>query len=84
MLTVPARIGVAQGKVSAGVCVLQMFPRSTGVPFGVPTPVLAAWSRLPSLADKTLFYSTHFTNTSSIAVTRRLGLRRIGASVGVG
>ena len=51
---------------------------------GFGAAVTAAWSRLPSLAGKTLFYSTQWTNTSSIAVTRRLGLHRIGASVGIG
>jgi len=51
---------------------------------GFGAAVTAAWSRLPSLAGKTLFYSTQWTNTSSIAVTRKLGLRRIGASVGIG
>jgi hypothetical protein len=51
---------------------------------GFGAAVTAGWSRLPSLAAKALFYSTQWTNTSSIAVTRRLGLRRIGASVGIG
>jgi hypothetical protein len=51
---------------------------------GFGAAVTAAWSRLPSLADKTLFYSTQWTNASSIAVTRRLALRRIGSSVGIG
>jgi GNAT superfamily N-acetyltransferase len=61
---------------------LYTFPPFRGQGFGAA--VTAAWSRLPALADKTLFYSTQFTNTSSIAVTRRLALRRIGASVGIG
>jgi hypothetical protein len=61
---------------------LYTFPPYRGQGFGAA--VTAAWSRLPSLADKTLFYSTQFNNTSSIAVTRRLALRRIGASVGIG
>jgi hypothetical protein len=61
---------------------LYAFPPFRGQGFGAA--VTAAWSRLPSLADKTLFYSTQWTNRSSIAVTRRLGLRRIGSSVGIG
>jgi hypothetical protein len=61
---------------------LYTFAPHRGQGFGAA--VTAAWSRLPSLAGKTLFYSTQWTNHSSIAVTRRLGLRRIGASVGVG
>jgi len=51
---------------------------------GYGAAVTAGWSRLGSLADKTLFYSTQWTNRSSMAVTRRLGLRRIGWSVGIG
>jgi GNAT superfamily N-acetyltransferase len=61
---------------------LYTFPPHRGQ--GLGAAVTAAWSRLPSLAGKTLFYSTQWTNRSSIAVTQRLGLRRIGASVGVG
>jgi GNAT superfamily N-acetyltransferase len=61
---------------------LYTFPPYRGQGFGAA--VTAAWSRLPSLADKTLFYSTQWTNRSSIAVTRRLGLPRIGASVSIG
>jgi hypothetical protein len=71
-----ARLG--EGAAEAG---LYAFPPHRGQGFGAA--VTAAWSRLPSLAGKTLFYSTQWTNTSSIAVTRRLGLRRIGASVGI-
>jgi predicted GNAT family acetyltransferase len=41
----------------------------------------AAWSRLPSLAGRALFYSTQTTNLSSQRVTARLGLRLIGGSV---
>ena len=51
---------------------------------GYGAAVTAAWSRLPSLAKRTLFYSTQWTNRSSIAVTRRLGLPRIGWSLRIG
>ncbi len=76
-LCIAARLG--ERGAEAG---LYTFAPYRGQGFGAA--VTAAWSRLPSLAGKTLFYSTQWTNTSSIAVTQRLGLRRIGASVGIG
>jgi hypothetical protein len=48
---------------------------------GLAAAVTAAWSALPSLADRVLFYSTHRTNISSQSVAARLGLRQIGLSV---
>jgi hypothetical protein len=50
---------------------------------GLATAVTAAWSSLPDLADRALFYSTHTTNRSSRRVAARLGLRRFGLSVSV-
>lgn len=61
---------------------LYTFPPFRGQGYGAA--VTAAWSQLPSLAGKTLFYSTQWSNRSSLAVTRRLGLRRIGATVRIG
>ncbi|HLI65278.1 MAG TPA: GNAT family N-acetyltransferase [Caulobacteraceae bacterium] len=57
---------------------LYTFPAFRGQ--GLGAAVTAAWSAHPALADKTLFYSTAFTNRSSQRVTQRLGLRQIGAS----
>jgi GNAT superfamily N-acetyltransferase len=51
---------------------------------GLAAAVTAAWSALPRLANRALFYSTQATNLSSRRVTSRLGLRLIGRSVRVG
>ena len=48
---------------------------------GLAAAVTADWSALPSLKDRTLFYSTQTTNLSSQRVTARLGLRQIGISL---
>jgi hypothetical protein len=48
---------------------------------GLAAAVTAAWSALPELADRTLFYSTHKTNVSSRRVAARLGLRQFGVSI---
>jgi hypothetical protein len=48
---------------------------------GLAAAVTAAWSALPGLANRALFYSTHKTNVSSQRVAARLGLRRIGVSI---
>jgi len=50
---------------------------------GLAAAVTAAWSSLPELADRTLFYSTHLANRSSRRVIERLGLRRIGLSLSI-
>jgi len=89
----PCCAAVVDGEVAALCCAarlselgaeagLHAFPPFRGQGFGAA--VTAAWSRLPSLASRTLFYSTSWSNRSSIAVTRRLGLRRIGWSARVG
>lgn len=51
---------------------------------GLAAAVTAAWSSMPSLNNRELFYSTHITNRSSQRVAARLGLRLIGASVSIG
>ena len=48
---------------------------------GLGAAVTAAWSRLPALADRSLFYSTHLTNRSSQRVAERLGLRRFAHGI---
>jgi hypothetical protein len=48
---------------------------------GLAAGVTAAWSRLPHLTGKTLFYSCSASNSSSRRVVQRLGLRRIGLSL---
>jgi hypothetical protein len=48
---------------------------------GFAAAVTARWSSLPSLATRTLFYSTQRENLSSQKVAARLGLARIGASL---
>ena len=48
---------------------------------GFAAAVTAAWSSLPSLSGRALFYSTAKSNRSSQRVAARLGLRQIGASV---
>lgn len=50
---------------------------------GLAAAVTAAWSALPSLRGRALFYSHAAQNQSSARVTQRLGLRRIGRSVRV-
>ena len=60
-------------------CGVYTFPGFRGR--GLAAAVTAAWSAHPALSGRTLFYSTHVANPSSIAVTRRLGLRRLGVSV---
>ncbi|MFI4973292.1 MAG: GNAT family N-acetyltransferase [Caulobacterales bacterium] len=71
-----ARIGEAGAEVG-----VYTFPgyRSRGL----AAAVTAAWSRLPQLADRALFYSTLAKNLSSRRVAERLGLRRIGVSVSI-
>ncbi|MGO9450586.1 MAG: GNAT family N-acetyltransferase [Candidatus Binataceae bacterium] len=51
---------------------------------GFAAAVTASWSSLPSLNGRALFYSTSRSNRSSQRVAARLGLRMIGASVGIG
>ncbi len=51
---------------------------------GFAAAVTASWSSLPFLNGRALFYSRARSNRSSQRVTARLGLRTIGASVGVG
>jgi hypothetical protein len=48
---------------------------------GFAAAAAAGWSSLPSLRERTLFYSTDRENTSSQRVARRLGLRRKAASM---
>jgi predicted GNAT family acetyltransferase len=48
---------------------------------GLAAAVTAAWSSLPELADKALFYSTSLDNHSSQRVAKRLGLRRFAISL---
>lgn len=50
---------------------------------GLAAAVTAAWSGLPELADRPLFYSTLITNLSSQRVAARLGLPAFGAGVRV-
>jgi ribosomal protein S18 acetylase RimI-like enzyme len=50
---------------------------------GFAAAATAAWSRLPALGDRALFYSTQTTNRSSQRVAARLGLRQIGSSLRV-
>ena len=50
---------------------------------GYAAAVTAAWSSLPSLDGRALFYSTSRSNRSSQRVASRLGLRLIGASVNI-
>jgi hypothetical protein len=51
---------------------------------GFAAAITAAWSSLPSLEGRALFYSTSRSNRSSQRVASRLGLRMIGASVSIG
>lgn len=48
---------------------------------GLGAAATAGWSRLPSLAGRTLFYSTSRANISSQRVVARLGLDYVGASL---
>jgi hypothetical protein len=48
---------------------------------GLGAAVTAAWSRLPSLAGRELFYSALAANASSRRVIERLGLPRLGAGL---
>ncbi|MFZ3007342.1 MAG: hypothetical protein WA047_14340 [Phenylobacterium sp.] len=50
---------------------------------GLAAAVTAAWSSLPELADRPLFYTTLTTNLSSQRVAARLGLPAFGAGVRV-
>jgi hypothetical protein len=56
----------------------------TAKPFrgrGLAAAATAGWSRLLSLSDRTLFYSTSRNNVSSQRVAARLNLRLLGASL---
>ena len=48
---------------------------------GLGAAVTAAWSSLPALKDRTLFYGTDRANVSSQRVTQRLGLAFFGSSL---
>lgn len=48
---------------------------------GLAAAVTAAWSSLPSLAGKRLFYSASWANRSSLRVIDRLALPRLGVSL---
>jgi hypothetical protein len=72
-----ARLG--QRGAEAGVYTFPAYRRR-----GLAAAVTAAWSRLPALAGRTLFYSTLATNRSSQRVAERLGLRRFAVSLSIG
>jgi hypothetical protein len=64
---------------SGAECGVYTFPDFRGR--GLAAAVTVAWSRLPALGDRLLFYSTTVDNSPSIAVARRLGLRRSGVNL---
>lgn len=51
---------------------------------GLAGVVTAAWSRLPALRGRALFYSTAIDNRASQQVARKLGLRQLGAGLRAG
>jgi predicted GNAT family acetyltransferase len=51
---------------------------------GFAAAATAAWSALPMLQDRALFYSTHRDNLSSQRVIARLGLPFLGVSMRLG
>ena len=48
---------------------------------GFACAVTAAWSALPALRDRVLFYSTHFDNAASQRVIAKLALPRLGVGL---
>jgi len=66
-----ARLGAAAAEIG-----VYTFPDHRGR--GLAAAATAAWSSLPELRDRELFYSTLTTNTSSRRVAARLGLEHIG------
>lgn len=50
---------------------------------GLAAAATAGWSALPSLADRTLFYSTATSNLASQRVVAKLGLKFIGPTLGI-
>lgn len=59
---------------------------ATSPPFrgrGLAAAATAGWTRHPDLAGRTLFYSTARTNLASQRVVAKLGLRFIGATMGI-
>jgi GNAT acetyltransferase-like protein len=50
---------------------------------GYAAAATAGWARMPALRARALFYSTSQTNISSQRVIARLGLRFLGASLGI-
>jgi hypothetical protein len=66
-----ARLGDAAAEIG-----VYTFPAHRGR--GLAAAATAAWSSLPELRDRELFYSTLSTNTSSRRVAARLGLEHIG------
>ncbi len=69
-----ARMGPAGAE--AGVITVPAFRRR-----GFAAAVTAGWAALPSLRDRSLFYSTERANIASRRVADRLGLRFLGASL---
>jgi predicted GNAT family acetyltransferase len=50
---------------------------------GFAAAATAGWAALPALRNRALFYSTQRTNVSSQRVAQRLGLRFLGATMGI-
>lgn len=50
---------------------------------GLAAAATAGWSALPSLADRTLFYSTANSNLASQRVVAKLGLKFVGPTLGI-
>jgi hypothetical protein len=50
---------------------------------GLAAAATKGWAELPALAGKILFYSTSWTNVSSLRVARRLDLRMLGGSLSI-
>lgn len=50
---------------------------------GLAAAATAGWSALPSLAERTLFYSTATSNLASQRVVAKLGLKFIGPTLGI-
>jgi len=91
-LWAPWCVALCDGEIVSMVETVRLGPRGAEVGVntvpasrgrGFAAAAAAGWSACPSLAGRTLFYSTAATNRSSQRVAERLGLRFIGTTFSV-
>jgi hypothetical protein len=72
-------VGMTAASAEVGICSMVAFRGR-----GFAAAAVAGWASHPELRERTLFYSTSWSNPSSQRVTDRLGLRFIGTRLTIG